>query len=270
VWRGLVRRLGDAGFNALVIDLGDGVAYRSHPELAVEGAWTCGRLRDELDFIRDCGLIPLPKLNFSTCHDQWLGPYSRRVSTPEYYTVCSDLITEVSGLFMQPPLFHLGMDEENYENQAGYEYVVVRQHELWWHDLRFLVKQVEKQGVRAWVWADPCWDNMSAYCDRMPRSVLQSNWYYGTDFTATNPCADAYAELERAGYDQIPTGSNWSSDENILKTVQHAATRASRPRLRGFLTAPWLPSLPECVPTHERAIEQTRVAIDWWQAQAHA
>ena len=62
--------------------------------------------------LRALGIEPLPKLNFSTCHDAWLGPYSRMVSTPAYYDVCRDLIDEVAELFGGPRFFHLGMDEE--------------------------------------------------------------------------------------------------------------------------------------------------------------
>jgi len=97
--------------NALVLDLGDGVRWDSHPEIAVENAWTPAKLREELDRARELGIEPLPKLNFSTAHDAWLGPYSRMVSTPQYYEVCRDLIDEASELFGRPRLFHLGMDE---------------------------------------------------------------------------------------------------------------------------------------------------------------
>ena len=33
----------------------------------------------------------------------------------------------------------------------------MRQHDLWWHDLEFLVKQVEKQEARAWGWSHYVW-----------------------------------------------------------------------------------------------------------------
>ena len=35
LWRDLLRRMAAAGMNMVVIDLGDGVRYESHPEIAV-------------------------------------------------------------------------------------------------------------------------------------------------------------------------------------------------------------------------------------------
>ena len=76
-----------AGLNMIVIDLGDGVRYQSHPEIAVKKAWSPARLRRELKKLRDAGLEPIPKLNFSTAHDAWLGPYAGIVSSKTYYQV---------------------------------------------------------------------------------------------------------------------------------------------------------------------------------------
>src|SRR5688500_5984727 len=82
LWNDLLAAMKKARLNMVVIDLGDGVKYSSHPEIAVEGAWSAARLKEEIKKLRGMGLEPIPKLNFSTCHDQWLGPYARMVSTP--------------------------------------------------------------------------------------------------------------------------------------------------------------------------------------------
>ena len=44
----LLEQMAEAGVNMLVIDLGDAVRYQSHPEIAVEGAWSPAKLREEL------------------------------------------------------------------------------------------------------------------------------------------------------------------------------------------------------------------------------
>ena len=95
LWEDILQEMVRQGLDTLVIDLGDAVRYKSHPEIAVQGAWTTDRLRDELAKVRQMGLVPIPKLNFSACHDAWLGPYARCLSTPTYYEVCGDLIDEV-------------------------------------------------------------------------------------------------------------------------------------------------------------------------------
>lgn len=51
--------MSEAGFNMVVIDLGDGVEYDSHPEIAVRGAWRPQRLRSELVRLRQLGLEPI-------------------------------------------------------------------------------------------------------------------------------------------------------------------------------------------------------------------
>ena len=132
--------------------------------------------------MRKLGLEPIPKMNFSATHDTWLGTYHRQVSTPAYYKVCEDLVDEVIRLFDKPRFFHLGYDEETAECQQSFAYTVVRQYDLWWHDFEFFVKQVERRGVRPWIWSDYGWKHGDEFLKRMPKSVLQSNWYYGLDF----------------------------------------------------------------------------------------
>ena len=130
LWDDLTARMHTAGMNMVVIDLGDGVKYRSHPEIAVQNAWTTDELRRELTRLRKLGLEPIPKMNFSTTHDAWLGKYHRMVSTDIYYRVCADLIAEVIDLFDRPRFFHLGMDEEAAAQQKGFQLLVVRGTDL--------------------------------------------------------------------------------------------------------------------------------------------
>ena len=255
LWNDILLRMVTEGLNTVVIDLGDGIRYCSHPEIAVQGAWSPTRLRAELTRIRDMGLEPIPKLNFSACHDAWLGPYARCVSTPAYYDVCRALIAEVCELFDQPRFFHLGMDEETAEHQRHYEYVVIRQGDLWWHDLGLLIESVEAAGVRPWVWSDYLWHHPDEFNRRMPRSVLQSNWSYGAEFGPHVPYAMAYLDLEVQGYDQIPTGSNWTDDGNIAETVAFVRRHLTPERLIGFLQTVWQPTLEVCRGRHMRALE---------------
>jgi hypothetical protein len=229
VWRTLTERMRTAGMNLVVIDLGEALQYQSHPELAVKGSWPLDKFRAELARLRAMGLEPIPKLNFSTSHDTWLKEYGREVSTPTYYKVCADLIREVCAIFDKPRFFHLGYDEETAGNQTQYGYVVVRQGELWWHDFLFFVKEVERQGVRPWIWSDYYWNNPDEFLKRMPKFVLQSNWYYGEAFDPEkDKMVKAYLDLDKAGFDQIPTGSNWSNNVNF-KGRSGSAKRTSPP-----------------------------------------
>lgn len=260
IWNELTETMASSGLNMIVIDLGEAVRYESHPELAVPGAWSVERLREELARLRKLGLEPIPKLNFSACHDFWLGDYARMVSTPKYYEVCADLVKEVCAIFDQPRFFHLGYDEENYDIQNTYDYVVVRQGELWWHDFLFFTDQVEKGGCRPWIWSDYYWHHPEDFLNRMPKSVLQSNWYYGAKFGEDISYVKAFIDLEKAGFDQVPAGSNYSTDENFEALVPFCRDHISPEHLLGFLQAPWKFTCGEDRDRLFRSVEQVKRA----------
>lgn len=267
VWDAVLKKMADAGMNMVIIDLGDAVKYESHPEIAIKGAWTVDKLRTELDRIRQLGLEPIPKLNFATSHDAWLGEYSKMVSSRKYYAVCKDLIRETIELFDTPRFFHLGMDEETAQHQRTYNYAVMRQNDLWWEDLNFYVNETEKKGVRAWIWSDYGWRHPELFFRKMPKSVLQSNWYYGAGFDPEQLKEPArnyvkfYNDLENYGYDQVPTGSNWSNNTNMEDTVDYCKKIIDPDRLMGFMTAPWLPTMETCLERHMEAVAQINRAI---------
>ena len=262
LWNDLLAQMVKVGMNMVVIDVGDGVRFKSHPEIAVDGAWSCERLHTEVKRLREMGLEAIPKLNFSTCHDHWLGPYARMVATPRYYEVAKNLIAETIDLFDKPRFFHLGMDEENERNQRHFEYAVIRQHDLWWRDFNFLVNQVEQGGSRAWIWSDHVWHHADAFWAKMPQKVLQSNWYYGGKFSDDIKGVGTYRDLNDHDFDQIPTLSNWTTPTNIAGTIDYCRKHIKPDRLTGFLLAPWRPTLPETRAKHMEAIEHFAKAIE--------
>jgi len=262
LWDELVPAMAEAGMNLLILDLGDAVQYESHPEIAIKDAWTTKRLKTELARLRKLGIEPIPKLNFSTTHNAWLGPYRHMVSSDKYYAVVRELIAEVCSLFDKPRFFHVGMDEESVGLQlsGGYQYILVRQGDLWWHDFLALVGEIEKHGVRAWIWSDFFEDHPEEFLKRMPKSVLQSFWYYSLDFSEKRGKTKIYRSIAENGYDEIPTGSNWYTGENFGRTVEYCSTALPPERLLGFLQTPWTPTLPRFRDHHLQAIAQVKAA----------
>ena len=246
-WDETVAFLPSQGINAILVDVLDGVRLDSHPEIAVPNAWSKEFTRRKLDEARALGLTPLPKLNFSTGHSVWLKQYRRMISTPVYYEVCGDLIDEVCELFDRPEYFHLGLDEEYPANQRNNEMIVVRGEELRWHDYYFLFERCEKNGARPWVWSDYYWIYPEIFAKRMPKEVLQSNWFYfnmlpdgkNCDPKGWETAFNAFAALEELGYDQIPTGSTWANETADMQVVAHGKNVIAPERLKGFLTASW-------------------------------
>jgi hypothetical protein len=266
-WRSLTARMVAVGMNMVVIDLGEAIQYPSHPELWVESSWEIGRFRKELARLRAMGLEPIPKLNFSATHDAWLKEYSRMLSTPEYYRVCADLVCDVCEIFDHPHLMHLGYDEESYTHQKDFRFCAMRQGELWWHDFLFIAREVERRGTRPWIWSDYVWQHREEFFNRMPKSVMQSNWHYDGefDFSKISKSRAAririYEDFDKAGFDQIPTGSNWACDTNFASTVKYCRRVCSPERLKGFLMTTWLFTLPQWEKKNLEAIDQVGAVI---------
>jgi hypothetical protein len=272
LWNDILSAMVKAKMNMVVIDVGDGIQFKSHPEIPVENAWSRGKLKDELKKLRDMGLEPIPKMNFSACHDIWLKQYSRMVSTPQYYQVCKDLIAETIEWFEHPRYFHLGMDEEETVHQERFQFVCSRQSDLWWHDFGFLSDQVQSQGITPWIWGDYVWNHLEKFYKNMPRTVLQSNWYrdpvsgsgaivYGSVFNMNVTAAKTYIDVDQAGYDQIPAVSNYETPDNIPNTIKWCRDHCSKERIKGYFLTPWVPTLEAKRERHFDAINHFAAAI---------
>ena len=90
-WIKVTEFMAKEGFNTLFIDIGEGVLFDSHPEIATKGAWTKNELRADLERLRSLGITPLPKFNFSPCHSAWMGDWAFKLGLPEYYEFCKIL-----------------------------------------------------------------------------------------------------------------------------------------------------------------------------------
>lgn len=282
LWRRLSEEYRACGANLLVFDLAEGLEYPSHPELAVKGSWSADKLRDELRRLRGMGFEVVPKVNLSTAHDVWLGPYERMVSTAEYYAVVTDILKDVSEIFDRPRLFHLGWDEEEKDcYQKTYDYFVRRQGELWWQDLFRFANTVERLGSRPWIWCDQVWYDPEAFYRKMPKSILQSPWFYGYKGAPVDPRVSkdvvCYAELARAGYDILPCAGNcYDNNDNFRQTADYCRKNLPRERVKGFLYAAWCALTSDAkrdthgrtnVERHFAGPGQVAAAIRAWQAE---
>ncbi len=261
-WREATDRAAEKGVNMIVIDLGEGLFYPSHPELAIEGTWSIEKMRSEIDRLNSLGIEVIPKLNFSTTHNGWMGDYTHMVSSKPYYRMCEEVIADVMEIFGNPRFFHIGCDEERADFQArhGYKYVCTRLDDYWWHDLFHLVNTIEKHGARPWMWSDHLWYHPD-FIDRCPKSVIQQNWFYDsqnggfdleTNTTSELIRLQSYLTLDKAGFDQVPCSTNWvggqrktlgiGADDVIGKFVPFCREHISSEHLMGFMMASWAPT----------------------------
>lgn len=249
VFHRILEKMPELGINTVLLDVGDGVRYDSHPEIGVEGSLTPDELRNEVRYIRSLGLEPVPKLNFSAGHDAWLRQYEKMVTTEIYHNVVSDLVHEVCQIFEGPKYFHLGMDEEREENQRAYGCSIIRGEDLWWRDFYRFIGYCEKENARPWIWSDYFWDHRETFPRKMPKTVLQSNWHYwnliGKD-GEKGPHGNSYRaffDLAELGYDQVPATTTWSTTANTDQVVD-GISAAGLPNILGFMACPWQLTVP--------------------------
>ena len=243
VWDRYLLKLKQSGVNTLIIDVAEALQYKSYPELATEGAWSREEWEQELSRLDNMGFEVVPKLNFSTTHDVWLGRYAYMVSTEEYYDVCKAVIDEVADIF-KSRFIHIGMDEEGYELQKDYNYAVVRHNEQWWHDLRFLADCVEKNNARAVMWSDYAREHTDEYIKNCPKSIVQCVWYYGDTFGDYLPWESEirvrlFKLFDREGFDMLPAGSIVYHENNFELLCKYCRENISKQHLLGFLQTTW-------------------------------
>ena len=264
-WNEQVDCIRSEGLNMVFVDIGEAYAYPSHPELWVKGSLGFDEMRAELARIRARGLEPIPKLNFSTGHDQWLREYHYMTSSPRYRQVVADVIADVCEVFGSPRYFHLGFDEEIFAACGGRQVCVMRQGDQWWKDFLFSVGEAERHGARAMLWSDKICGGREEFLRRMPKSVLQVPWYYGKDFSYAKlkwkpeyeksqkwdiqaNLAAALVVLAENGYDLMPCTSNWSADEAADAMLGFCKSRIDPARIKGYFTAPWRKAVPADTP----------------------
>ena len=251
-WRKTIDFLPSCGIDTVLIDMGEGVQYESHPELAVKGSWSKAEFRQELDRIRSLGLTPLPKFNFSAGHNAWMKDHAYTIGTEYHNQVCKELIEEVIELFDRPKFFHLGLEEEDLESQSSQPVAMVRSSLRKTSDSLFLFDVCRNKGVRPWIWVDANtiagFGGEETFKANIPKDVLLSNWYYGIiknqPGSPVTPAALLYQKIGQWGYDQVPTVSTWSWHLNAKQTMRYCKENVNNNSLLGYMTAPWLFTVP--------------------------
>ena len=255
-WKTVTDFLPGCKINTLLIDMGEAVELKSHPELAVKGSWSREKFKEELKRLRSIGLEPLPKFNFSACHNAWMKEMMYKIGTKEYYDFCRDIIDEAVELFDGPALFHLGMDEEDVGSQVanGHSIVITKSPEQFAEDTGKLFDTCRKNGARPWIWAGTSvfdyYGGKERFVKAVAKDVVLSNYHYGSihvdaDDMYSMPSVLHYKKLEELGYEQIPCASTWVEPTSNLRTMNFAKKYMDDTKLLGFMSAPWHLTIPE-------------------------
>lgn len=263
-WNRQLECVRNEGLRMVFIDVGESYAYPSHPELWVDGSLGFDEMQSVLERIREMGLEPIPKLNFSTGHDQWLREYHFMTSSSKYYQMVADVVRDTCEVFNYPRYFHIGFDEEilAFCGPGRRQLCVMRLGDLWWKDFFYCVGEVEKAGARAVLWSDKICSGKDEFLKRMPKSVLQMPWFYGNDFSKEHltwrpqfeksQAGDIQCNLAAAldviaanGYDVMPCTSNWLLDDAADAMLAYCKEHLDPSHVKGYITAPWRKPVPE-------------------------
>ena len=265
----------ECGMNTIFIDLGDGVIFDSHPEIAIDGAWTKAELREELSRLRSKGLTPLPKFNFSSAHSGWMGKYGYMVGTQTYYDVCRDLIEEVCDIFDGPEYFHIGMEEEDASSQKNKPIAIVRAPHIMMRDINFLADICRNKGARACIWINSemikNFGGEEKFCENIAKDIVMTPYYYGwvrKDWTGEKipETVRLMKKLGELGYDMIPCSSTWSWHLAMHDVMYYCEKNVNKEHILGYFMASWMLTDPKkynalrnAAYNYKTAFEQTRL-----------
>ena len=112
---------------------------------------------------------------------------------------------------------------------------------------------------------------MLEFLKKMPREVLQSNWYYSGAFADLSERQQIYVNsfdiLNQNGYDQIPTGSVWADFSNFEKLTRYSAEHIAPDRLLGMMQTTWERITHPYMPLHCAAATTLAAAKKWMETQ---
>ena len=249
-WREVTDFMPKAGINTLLMDMGEGMKFDSHPELAVPGSWEKSEVKEEVARLREMGINPIPKMNFSGEHNAWLQDWGRMVGTESYYQMTQEIIEEMIEVFGTPEFLHLGLDEEGEGSIPTTPFTTIRNAPQFVEDAEKLFKVCLDKGVRPWIWIHPhslehAFGGKEYFCEHVPKDVLVSNWYYYNYATSKSGWPQLNGKLAEWGYENVPCCSTWNQVMNTKHTLKWCKDHVEqKDKLRGYLTAPWLHTIP--------------------------
>lgn len=297
VWENILKRCHETHINTILLEVNNAYKYKSHPEINHPDAWDKKRVDYEIDRCEKLGIKIIPLLNFSAIHSSWLGKYYRMTSTSEYYAVCKDLIEEIYFAFQKPEYINIGMDEESFQFCEKRDFVMFRQGELYWHDLRYLVDCVKNIGAKPWMWSNPLFEHPEEYKKRFaPDEVLLSPYHYnafrkehftpiesrseylvyynegkykemGIKYVEEDPFLVKFIELAiplmKEGYLYVPCMSVFNRCKyNHDDLIEYFEENAPSDQILGYLSAPWMPTTAKGVDFFEETFVDFKNARD--------
>jgi len=182
----VLEKMAAYNFNTLVVDIEDGVVYKSHPELKRHYSVPMKDLQLLAKSAKQKNIDFVPKCNFSKSgrnnHDMWLKPHWDGINwiknMDQYWKVAGDVIDELVCVCQPQRFFNIGMDEDHYRSVSQYVEAI-----------KILHDKISKHGLRPVMWNDTCYENRNViaqvYADKcraaeplLPKDIVQVLWDY--------------------------------------------------------------------------------------------
>jgi len=220
VAQAVIEALRGYGFNALVVSVGDGVVFRSHPELRKHYSEPMKILVALAKQARAAGMEFIPKFNFSmsaiNCHNDWIRApkqtwWDDLDHDAAYYGKAFAIIDEVVKACGGATRLHIGMDEDH--NRSHAQFVAT---------IEALRKRLKQRGLRTIMWSDAAipYPNGQVYVEKAlaalehcSRDVVQVLWdYRGTPTRAAKRIVDnGFEWLGAPGWSDAKQISNYAN-----------------------------------------------------------
>ncbi|OGS22267.1 MAG: hypothetical protein A2252_06815 [Elusimicrobia bacterium RIFOXYA2_FULL_39_19] len=177
----VVDAMSKIGMNMLVIDIADGVRYKSHPELARKYSVPISNLKKLADYARSKNIEVIPKLNFSQSshsqHNHWFRPHHELFDNKEYWKLAFEVIDEIIKACGPVKYFHVGMDEDHSRAYSQYIDAIIQ-----------LRNGLKKRGLQTIIWNDSAYWHLAKaviYAEKsvaaekkIPKDIIHILWDY--------------------------------------------------------------------------------------------
>jgi len=189
--RELMARVAALGYDAILWELENQVAWESCPECADEGAWTKAQFHELLDYSRALGLEPIPLLQ-TIGHAEYVLSHPKYhsfrehpgysdcycVSNPSVRPFLQRWIAEYCEMFSGLKYFHLGGDEA-YRFGSCRNCSVRDRHALYGEHIDALAADLKARNIRPGIWGDMILEDADKL-DSISRDVVIWDWNYAT------------------------------------------------------------------------------------------
>jgi len=237
----LIEQMAALGLNMLVIDIEDGVAFQSHPELKKHYTHPMSVLADLVQKAGDLNIEVVPKLNFAQSarfkHNDWFQPYARSLfDNPEYWQRAFQIIDEILEVTQPERFFHIGMDEDHERSYRQYVEAILT-----------LRNRLAERKLRTVIWNDGAcnWHNAEIHRDKslraeqeLPGDIVQVVWDY------KNWDRSVQDRIRHQGFELwVAPGNN---PDHIRNTEAHLAEIGGT----GILLTSWI----HCIPANRNRL----------------